>query len=314
MENEGADEKEREEEEETEGEIGGELKPKPWQKLRDTLERVKALFPKERLKPIFSKPLVWLVILVAVGIGCSLAFIPSPTVREGSLVEFEWVARDVYGMVVDTNVLEVAEKAGFELREKDYYKPLEIEIGKGQAIEGVEEALLGMRPGEAKKVFIPPEKAYLNKIEFTPFPRYQKIPMVETLSRAEFEEKTGLKAYGLFTTLPHYLGGWQARITNLDGENVTLASMRPRANQSWEIFSGWNAKIVRIKEQDILLKHSPGKGLEFRKAPNQFPWFELAYTYRVEEMDEKEIVLSYNPWEAIAEQGLWFEIKVLEVS
>jgi FKBP-type peptidyl-prolyl cis-trans isomerase 2 len=283
-------------------------------KLRSffTREKLGSLFGKLRL--IFSQPWIWLLLGIVLVVAIGLFFVGGEkTVREDSLVEFEWVARDINGMVVDTNVLEVAEEAGFEPREEDYYKPLEIEIGKGQAIEGVEEALLGMRPGEAKKVLIPPEKAYLNKKSFTPFPRYQKIPRVETLSRAEFEEKTGMKKYGLFTTLPHYLGGWQARITNLDGENVTLTAMGLRVNQTWEIFPGWGARIVDLKEQDILLTHSPEEGLEFRRAPNQFPWFEQAYTYRVEELGEKEIVLSHNPWEKIAEQGLWFELRVIEV-
>jgi peptidylprolyl isomerase len=40
--------------------------------------------------------------------------------------------------------------------------PLEFEIGSGSFIPGFEEAVVGMSPGESKKVQIPPEKGYGN--------------------------------------------------------------------------------------------------------------------------------------------------------
>ena len=39
-------------------------------------------------------------------------------------------------------------------------QPLEIKVGDGQLIAGFEEALLGMKPEETKKVTLTPEKAY----------------------------------------------------------------------------------------------------------------------------------------------------------
>lgn len=38
--------------------------------------------------------------------------------------------------------------------------PLELELGSDRLIEGFEEAVIGMSPGESKTVQIPPEKAY----------------------------------------------------------------------------------------------------------------------------------------------------------
>ncbi len=38
--------------------------------------------------------------------------------------------------------------------------PLEIKLGSGRFIQGFEEAIVGMSPGETKTVKIPPEKAY----------------------------------------------------------------------------------------------------------------------------------------------------------
>ncbi len=38
--------------------------------------------------------------------------------------------------------------------------PMQFELGCGNLIQGFEEAVVGMRPGESKTVQIPPEKAY----------------------------------------------------------------------------------------------------------------------------------------------------------
>ncbi|MBN1236424.1 MAG: peptidylprolyl isomerase [Methanotrichaceae archaeon] len=38
--------------------------------------------------------------------------------------------------------------------------PLQFELGSGNLIQGFEEAIVGMSPGESKTVQIPPEKAY----------------------------------------------------------------------------------------------------------------------------------------------------------
>lgn len=39
-------------------------------------------------------------------------------------------------------------------------EPLEVRLGDGQVIDGFEEALRGMEPGEEKTFTLPPEKAY----------------------------------------------------------------------------------------------------------------------------------------------------------
>ena len=39
-------------------------------------------------------------------------------------------------------------------------EPLSFELGSGYVIEGFDEAVIGMEPGESKTVTIPPEKAY----------------------------------------------------------------------------------------------------------------------------------------------------------
>lgn len=63
------------------------------------------------------------------------------------------------GKVFDTTYEEVARKAGIYAEDKDY-KPMEILVGAGGVIKGIDEALLGMKLHEEKEVIIPPEKGY----------------------------------------------------------------------------------------------------------------------------------------------------------
>ncbi|MFH1217918.1 MAG: peptidylprolyl isomerase [Pseudomonadota bacterium] len=57
-------------------------------------------------------------------------------------------------------------------------EPLAFTLGAGQVIPGFEEAVMGMKQGESKKVTIPVEKAYgpRNEELIMPFPRNQVPP------------------------------------------------------------------------------------------------------------------------------------------
>ena len=58
------------------------------------------------------------------------------------------------------------------------HEPLEFTLGSGQVIVGFEEAVLGMRAGESKKVTIPSDKAYgpYNEAMVIQAPRAQVPP------------------------------------------------------------------------------------------------------------------------------------------
>ncbi|HIH97785.1 MAG TPA: hypothetical protein HA346_02090, partial [Thermoplasmata archaeon] len=87
----------------------------PVQKLKDILAELEHFFTEERGETVFSKPIVWLVIILVVAIagGLTLHLLSEPgkSVEEGSHVKFEWVARDDHENVIDTNILDVAEQA-----------------------------------------------------------------------------------------------------------------------------------------------------------------------------------------------------------
>src|SRR3989338_3703090 len=80
-------------------------------------------------------------------------------VKLGDTVTIDYAAGYTNGTLFDTTFEDVAKKAGI-YRENEEYGPRKIVVGKDEIIKGVEEALIGMKEGEANTVTIPPEKAY----------------------------------------------------------------------------------------------------------------------------------------------------------
>ncbi|QSG16301.1 FKBP-type peptidyl-prolyl cis-trans isomerase 2 (plasmid) [Halapricum desulfuricans] len=73
----------------------------------------------------------------------------------------EYTGRLDDGSVFDTSREEVAEEAGLAETQPDReYTPLTFEVGSGQVIEGLEDALSGMEQSDDFTVEIPPEEAY----------------------------------------------------------------------------------------------------------------------------------------------------------
>jgi len=83
------------------------------------------------------------------------------TIATGDSVTVEYTGRLDDGAVFDTSRESVAEEAGLAETQPDReYTPLTIEVGAGQVIEGLEDALIGMEQSSTPTVKIPPEKAY----------------------------------------------------------------------------------------------------------------------------------------------------------
>jgi peptidylprolyl isomerase len=79
--------------------------------------------------------------------------------QKGDTVSLHYVGKYVGGQVFDTSIESEAKKHGMYSPARDY-KPLQVSLGKGQVIQGFEEAIIGMSINEEKEVAIPPEKAY----------------------------------------------------------------------------------------------------------------------------------------------------------
>lgn len=83
----------------------------------------------------------------------------SQKVETGDHVSVNYTGTLDDGTVFDTSREEVAIKEGIYQSGRDY-EPLSFTAGAGQVIDGFDDAVIGMEPGEVKTVTIPPENAY----------------------------------------------------------------------------------------------------------------------------------------------------------
>ena len=87
------------------------------------------------------------------------------TIEQGTIVRVDLTGRvnSHEGPVFQTTVESVARDEGLvEEGKHAHYEPRLVIVGKQQMLDGVDEALVGMKVGEEKKIEIPPEKAFGN--------------------------------------------------------------------------------------------------------------------------------------------------------
>ncbi|AUX10054.1 peptidylprolyl isomerase [Halalkaliarchaeum desulfuricum] len=132
------------------------------------------------------------------------------TIETGDSVTIEYTGRMDDGSVFDTTHESVAVDAGLDEDGSDReYSPLTVEIGAGEIIEGLEEALIGMDEGETATVELPPEKAYQwSEDNIRRFPRAQ---FVQTIGQ-EPEEGAYIRSKN----------GGVGEITSVDEERVEI--------------------------------------------------------------------------------------------
>jgi FKBP-type peptidyl-prolyl cis-trans isomerase 2 len=82
-------------------------------------------------------------------------------ISEGDAVTVEFTGRLDDGTVFDTSRRSVAEESGLAEADPDRdYDPVTVEVGAGQLIAGLEEALLGLDAGSTPSVTVPPAQGY----------------------------------------------------------------------------------------------------------------------------------------------------------
>jgi len=84
-------------------------------------------------------------------------------IEPGDGVTIHYVGRFEDGSLFDTSRQEVARHGDLitaQGNEPADYAPLSFTVGRGDIIEGIDEALVGMEDGEEKTIEVPPAKAY----------------------------------------------------------------------------------------------------------------------------------------------------------
>jgi len=84
-------------------------------------------------------------------------------IEPGDRVRLAYVGRFESGSVFSTSDPEVAAEHGLpeaQGKEREEFEPLTFTVGRGDVIEGLDDAVVGMTVGEAAEVTVPPAAAY----------------------------------------------------------------------------------------------------------------------------------------------------------
>lgn len=139
-----------------------------------------------------------LLLLILAAVSFSGCLDKTPTAQDGDTVKVHYI------LTVDGNVRESSYDRG---------TPLEFTIGAGQMIKGFNDAVIGMKVGEKKKVDIPPENAYgVHRDEMV-----DVIPLEQMEAQLGSAPEVGEQLYGLVG------GSYRAgTVTDVSNGNVTV--------------------------------------------------------------------------------------------
>ncbi len=137
-------------------------------------------------------------------------------VEAGDFVMFNYVGRFENGEIFDTSYEDVARENGIYVEDREY-EPLEVNVGAGEIIPGLDEALVGMEVGEKKTVTVPPEKAY-----GMPNPE-----LVVDVPLSQFSDAGVEPVEGMYVMTDSGI----AKITSVEGDNVKLDFNHPLAGK-----------------------------------------------------------------------------------
>lgn len=113
--------------------------------------------------------------------------------------------------------------------------PIEFKIGEGDLISGFEKSLIGMREGERQEFKVPPEDG---------FGEYRK-ELITTIDRKDFPENFEPEEGKLLRLRRDDGEKFDARITRVDGDEVTIDANHPLAGQTLRM----NVDMLSIQKE-----------------------------------------------------------------
>ena len=112
-------------------------------------------------------------------------------------------------------------KDGELFDKSDEKNPFKFTIGEGRVIPGFEEAVLGMSPGESKKIEVPPNKAY------GPY----RADLVIKVNKDSLSNELELEKGRQFKINSGPKEGMVLTLTDMDEESVTFDGNHPLAGK-----------------------------------------------------------------------------------
>ena len=163
-----------------------------------------------------NKYFISILLLSVLLVSCSFQ-----TVQEGDTVSVEYVATLADGTLFESSA--------------DYDIPITFVIGEGQVLKGLENAVLGMKEGEHKKVLLRPAEAYgfpdRTKIEMMPLETFPSgthlrkgmvLPYIDDQNQEVFGTVREITAEGVVIDFNHPLVGqslwFNVTLVKIEGE------------------------------------------------------------------------------------------------
>lgn len=153
-------------------------------------------------------------------------------VEKGVFIELDYTGR-VDGRVFDTTIKEIAEKEGLKRGDT---KPVLIQVGTGEVIKGVDEALLEMKEGEERTIKVPPEKGYGER----------RPELIRVVPLKAFKQSNIKPVPGMLLTLDNM----PAKVQSVSGGRVRVDFNHELAGKELE----FQLKIVKVlKKPDEII-------------------------------------------------------------
>ena len=127
--------------------------------------------------------------------------------------------------------------------------PLGFIFGTGSLIKGLEKELDGKKVGDAFQATIPPNEAYGDK----------NPNAIQTLPLTQFQEKDKVEVGAMFQMVNNQGQQLMARVTGVDGENVTVDMNHPLAGETLN----FDITILEVRDataEELDHGHVHGKG------------------------------------------------------
>lgn len=162
----------------------------------------------------------------------NISSVKKDVVSKGDTVSVDYVGTLEDGTVFDSSLEEFAKKVKGYTPGARKYEPLTFTVGAGQMIKGFDAWVVGMKLGEKKTLTIAPKDAYGEAYtEQDVAAKYFQDIFTETVPRDNFKDTVtqvvplsalGDKAKGLTVGQIIEAGSTKAKVTKIEGENVTV--------------------------------------------------------------------------------------------
>ncbi len=223
--------------------------------------------------PLANKTLVFNITLLKVEMNGTAANVA----KNGDLVTIDFIGMLSSGKVFDTSLKQVAENKSIPkadmFRERLSYKPLSFVLGSKRIIEGVGDAVNGMKVNQTIEVTIPPDKAYgyYNKKLLTIIPIEEKIPRETLLKRYvevpvnQFYHAANLKAGDIFMIPDTNIN---ASVLSINNDTMAL-ELLIKAGDIIHTGLPFNSTVIAVYPKVIEIEYNVkvGQVIHFRGLP-----------------------------------------------